>query len=142
MIMAEKITVSAQINAPIAKVWDYYTQPEHIVQWSHASDDWHTTSATNDVQVGGKFSSRMEAKDGSAGFDFGGIYTAVEQHKLLEYVMDDERTVSIGFAEGGDMTNVQVVFDAETENPIEMQQEGWQAILDNFKAHVEQPQTV
>jgi uncharacterized protein YndB with AHSA1/START domain len=137
--MAEKITVSAQINAPIAKVWEYYTNPAHIVNWNHASDDWHTTSAQNDLRVGGMFTSRMEAKDGSEGFDFGGTYDVVEEFRLIQYTMSDTRVVAISFdAIDENTTAVEVIFDAETENPIEMQQAGWQQILHNFKDYVEQ----
>lgn len=133
-----KITVATTIAAPIKKVWDSYTQPEHIMQWNNASADWHTPKATNDLRVGGMFLSRMEAKDGSVGFDFTGTYTVVVPYERTEYVMDDGRTVSNTFTAIGDQTQVTTIFDPETENPLEMQKAGWQAILDNFKKHVEE----
>jgi uncharacterized protein YndB with AHSA1/START domain len=136
--MPSKITVSATISAPIQKVWNYYTLPEHIVKWNFASPDWECPKATNDLQVGGKFVSTMAAKDGSVSFDFSGVYTKVEDLKQIDYKMDDNRTASVYF-EGVDAgTLVKVVFDAENENPEEMQHDGWQAILENFKKHVEQ----
>jgi uncharacterized protein YndB with AHSA1/START domain len=131
-----KITVEATINAPVEKVWKYWNEPEHITQWCFASDDWHAPSSTNDLRVGGKLNTRMEAKDGSMGFDMEVIYSAIEENKLIEYGMGD-RTVSIKFNGNGNTTTVSETFDAESENPIEMQRAGWQAILDNFKKHVE-----
>lgn len=133
----EKITVSTTISAPVRKVWDLFTKPEHIVKWNNASDDWHTTRAENDLRVGGKFGSRMEAKDGSVGFDFGGVYESVEEHSSYSYVMSDGRQVLVTFEEADGSTTVTETFDAETENPVEMQREGWQAILNNFKRYVE-----
>lgn len=144
--MADKVTVIAEIAAPVAKVWDYYTQPEHIVQWNSAGEGWHTPRATNDLRVGGTFVSRMEPADAPKhGFDFSGTYSAVEEHKLIQYTMTPEdpnsseelRAVTVTFAEQDGKTIVTVVFDAEAENTLELQQEGWQAILNNFKAHVE-----
>lgn len=138
-----KITTTIQVNAPISKVWDYYTNPEHIVNWSHADDSWHTTSATNDVRVGGEFKSRMAPKvsenpeEGDGGFDFGGTYTAVEEYKSLTYTMSDGRIVDVTFTEENGGTRVDVVFDPENENDPEFQRQGWQAILDNFKDYVE-----
>jgi uncharacterized protein YndB with AHSA1/START domain len=132
-----KITVEATVNAPIDTVWRCWTEPEHIMQWNSASPDWHTPSATVDLKEGGTFTSRMEAKDGSMGFDFGGTYTKVMEHKQIDYVMGDGRTVSITFDSHGGHTHISETFDAESENPIEMQQAGWQSILDNFKMYVE-----
>ena len=131
-----KITVEKLVAAPIARVWSAYTTPADIVQWNAASEDWHTTSATQDLRVGGVFSSRMEAKDGSFGFDFAGTYTKVVPQQLLEYAFGD-RNATVEFLPVGDGVNVRVTFDAETENPVEMQRGGWQAILDNFARHVE-----
>lgn len=126
------ITVESKVDAPVAEVWRAYTTPEDIVRWNAASDDWHTPRATVDLRVGGEFSSRMEAKDGSEGFDFAGTYTAVVPQKKLGYNFGD-RSAEISFIEQGpDATVVRVEFDPESENPIEMQREGWQAILDNF----------
>lgn len=135
--MAEKIIVKTLINAPVQKVWDYYNKPEHLVKWNQASEDWHTVSAHSDLRVGGEFGSRMEAKDGSAGFDFGGVYDAVDLNKLIQYTMSDGRSVKINFEGDTEQTNVTVEFDAETENTLELQQEGWQAILDSFKNYTE-----
>lgn len=132
-----QITVTAAINAPVAKVWQLWTQPEHITQWNSASPDWHTPRAENDLREGGRFSSRMEAKDGSMGFDFGGTYSKVELEKEIAYAMSDGRKVQVLFEAKGDQTIVTEHFDPETENPAELQQQGWQAILDNFKAYAE-----
>lgn len=127
-----RITVESKVDAPVADVWRAYTTPEDIVKWNAASDDWHTTHATVDLRVGGEFSSRMEAKDGSEGFDFAGTYTEVVPMETLAYSFGD-RTAEVSFVEEGpDSTVVRVAFDPESEHPIEMQQEGWQAILDNF----------
>ena len=131
------ITVNSIINAPVSKVWDYWTRPEHITQWGNASDDWHTTHAENDLMIGGKFLSRMEAKDGSFGFDFGGVYDEVDTHKKIAYTMGDGRKVSILFTDNNGQTEVNETFDPESENPAEMQQQGWQAILNNFKKYTE-----
>ncbi len=131
-----KITVSTSVSAPLATVWAAYVTPEDIVQWNAASDDWHTTSSTVDLRPGGKFSSRMEAKDGSFGFDFEGSYTNVIDHELIEYSFGD-RGAQVRFEEADGAVLVTLEFDAETENPVEMQREGWQAILNNFKRHVE-----
>jgi len=134
------ITVEANVQAPIEKVWAMYTAPEHIMQWNNASDDWHTTAATNDLRPGGKFNSHMAAKDGSMGFDFWGIYDEVKTHDKIAYTLGDERKVEVLFSNQGNGTKVIVHFEAETENSIELQQDGWQAILNNFKAHVESQQ--
>jgi uncharacterized protein YndB with AHSA1/START domain len=136
---AEKITVESTIAAPIEKVWRAYTTPEDIKQWNAASDDWHTTAATVDLRNGGAFSSRMEAKDGSMGFDFAGTYTKVEPHKLIEYRFGD-RSGRVEFISSGQDVVVRVTFDAETEHSLEQQRFGWQAILDNFTRHVEAKQ--
>lgn len=131
------ITVEATIHAPVTKVWDMWTKPNHITQWNNASEDWHTPKAENDLRVGGKFLSRMEAKDGSVGFDFEGIYDEVKIHELISYSMSDGRKVNIQFKDQGDATTVTETFDAEQTHSIEMQRGGWQAILDNFKKYVE-----
>ncbi|WP_221390228.1 SRPBCC family protein [Dyadobacter sp. NIV53] len=131
------ITVKTTVNAPVEKVWESWTSPEHITKWCNASDDWHTTKAENDLRKGGKFLSRMEAKDGSMGFDFGGIYDEVIENKLITYTLDDNRKVQIAFAGEGNQTSVTESFEAENANPIEMQKGGWQGIIDNFKAYTE-----
>jgi uncharacterized protein YndB with AHSA1/START domain len=131
------ITIEAIVNVPIEKAWEVYTNPKHVTQWNHASDDWHSPSAENDLRPGGTFSYRMEAKDGSFGFDFGGIYDEVKPNELLSYTIGDGRTVKNVFAKDGDTTKVTVTFEAENVNPIEMQRGGWQAILNNFKKYAE-----
>ena len=131
------ITIETTVDAPVEKVWNYWSSPEHIVKWNSASDDWHTPRAENDLRAGGSFSSRMEAKDGSFGFDFGGVYDAVEHHERIAYTMGDGRTVEITFTRMGDSTRVVESFDAEQTNSMGMQRAGWQAILDNFKKYVE-----
>ena len=132
-----KITVKRTVNAPKEKVWDLWTQPHHILQWNNASEDWLTRKAENDLRTGGSFSSRMEAKDGSFGFDFGGTYDEVKTHELISYTIDDGRKTRIEFEGNGGSTTVTETFDAESSNSVEMQKEGWQAILDNFKQYVE-----
>lgn len=131
-----KITVETKVRAPSEQVWQDYTTPEDIVQWNAASEDWHTTKASVDLRVGGEFSSRMEAKDGSVGFDFAGTYTKVIPRELLEYAFGD-RAASIEFIDVPDGVQVRVTFDAEATHSIEQQQGGWQAILDNFARYVE-----
>jgi uncharacterized protein YndB with AHSA1/START domain len=131
-----QITVTTTVRAPIAQVWRAYTTPADIVQWNAASDDWHTPSASVDLRVGGKFCSRMEAKDGSMGFDFEGTYTQVVPEKLLEYSFGD-RKAQATFNEGPQGITVTVTFDAETTHSEEMQRGGWQSILNRFKHHVE-----
>jgi len=131
------ITVGAEINAPVEKVWEFWTDPKHIVRWNNASDDWHTPKAENDLRVGGKFLSRMEAKDGSMGFDFIGEYTKVEPLRQIEYTLEDDRRVQISFAAESDKTRVTETFEAEQENSVELQQFGWQSIVNNFKRYVE-----
>lgn len=132
-----KITVETEINTAIQLVWDCWTKPSHITQWNQASDDWHTPRAENDLRVGGQFTTRMEAKDGSMGFDFEGIYTDIVPLALIKYVLEDGREVSVEFHSSGEDTKVIEIFDAEYTNPIEMQQAGWQAILDSFKKYTE-----
>lgn len=131
------ITVKTVISAPISKVWKYWTLPEHITKWNNASDDWHTTRASNDLRPGGKFTSRMEAKDGSAGFDFTGTYDHVRKHEYIAYTMDDGRKVSIQFRDDGNKTRISETFMPERENSILIQKNGWQAIINNFKKYVE-----
>jgi uncharacterized protein YndB with AHSA1/START domain len=131
------ITVQSTINAPIEKVWEFWTGPEHITKWNNASDDWHTPYAENDLRTGGKFKSTMAAKDGSMSFDFEGEYTLVEPNKTIKYVMADGRKVEVTFIETPAGVEVIESFDPETVNPEEMQRAGWQAILDNFKKYVE-----
>ena len=133
----QKITVQALISASVAKTWQFYTQPEHITQWNFANDDWQCPFAENDMQVGGKYLARMEAKDGSFGFDFEAIYDQITQGERFVYTMSDSRKIEVIFNAIGDQTEVIITFDAEAENPIELQQNGWQAILNNFKAYTE-----
>ena len=135
-----KITVEKHVTAPIGNVWSAYTTPADIMQWNAASDDWHTTAATVDLREGGAFSSRMEAKDGSFGFDFAGTYTKIVPQRLIEYDFGD-RKAQVEFLPGADGVTVRVAFDAEEQNPVEMQRGGWQAILDNFTRHVERSKT-
>ena len=132
-----KITIKTTIAADRQKVWDYYTKPEHITQWNFAADTWHCPSASNDMQVGGKYLARMEAKDGSFGFDFEAVYNEITDGESYIYTMPDNRVVNILFNEHGNQTEVTIIFDPENENPLELQQQGWQAILDNFKGYVE-----
>ncbi|HRI62561.1 MAG TPA: SRPBCC family protein [Saprospiraceae bacterium] len=131
------ITVQATINAPVEKIWAFWTAPEHITQWNNASDDWHTPSATNDLRVGGRFNAHMAARDGSMAFDFTGVYDAVETNRKIAYTIGDGRKVEVLFSKNGQSTHVVESFEAENINSIEMQQAGWQAILDNFKKYVE-----
>lgn len=131
------ITVRTTINAPVDKVWNLWTDPKHILRWNYASDDWHTPRAENDLRVGGRFLARMEAKDGSAGFDFTGEYIKVEHNRQLEYIIADGRSVQVLFIPQGDVTTVMEAFEAEQTHPPEMQQAGWQSILDNFREYVE-----
>jgi uncharacterized protein YndB with AHSA1/START domain len=132
-----KITIESHAKAPVAAVWRAWNTPADIKQWNAASDDWHTTRSEVDLREGGKFLSRMEAKDGSFGFDFEGTYTKVVPNEAIEYAMADGREVQTTFSEVNGGTRIQTTFDAESENPVEMQREGWQAILDNFVRHVE-----
>ena len=131
-----QITVETRIQAPIAQVWRAYTTPTDIIQWNAASDDWHTTKASVDLREGGAFSYRMEAKDGSFGFDFAGTYTAVVPHQRIEYAFGD-RSGTVEFAESANGVTVRSTFDAETQHPLEQQRLGWQSILNKFAKHVE-----
>jgi len=131
------ITIEAIVNAPVEKVWTYWSEPKHITQWCQASDDWHAPYAENDLRTDGKFKTTMAAKDGSVSFDFEGVYTNVQLHKVIEYSMPDGRKVKILFSGNGNETKVTETFDPEDTNPIEMQRGGWQAILDNFKKYTE-----
>lgn len=133
----KSITVENIVGAPVAKVWDCWTQPRHITHWNHASNDWHSPYAENDVRPGGRFLFRMAAKDGSFSFDFTGYYRDVIPNQLLEYTLDDGRKVKVHFTSMDSSTRVVETFEAEDTNSLEMQQGGWQAILDNFKKHVE-----
>jgi uncharacterized protein YndB with AHSA1/START domain len=133
----ETITVETLVNAPVEKVWEFWTKPEHITKWNAASDDWHTTRAENNLRIGGKFLSRMEAKDGSFGFDFEGIYTDVITHEKISYTLLDDRKVTITFTQTKNGVQIIETFEAETENTLELQKLGWQAILNNFKKYVE-----
>ena len=131
------ITVETAVKAPVEKVWKYWSDPEHITKWATASDDWHAPYADNDLRPDGKFKTTMAAKDGSFSFDFEGVYTTVQPNKLIEYVMSDGRKVKVVFSENGNETKITETFDPETENPLDMQRGGWQAILDNFRKHTE-----
>ena len=131
-----RIKVDTTVRAPLASVWNAYTSPDDIVRWNAASDDWHTTRAIVDLRPGGKFCSRMEARDGSAGFDFEGTYTTVVPNSLIEYTFGGRRA-RVEFSEGPDGVSVRVSFDSEETHTIEQQRVGWQAILDRFKAHTE-----
>jgi len=135
--MSNKINVTATVNADAKKTWNYYTNPEHITKWNFADPSWQCPSASNDMRVGGKYSARMEAKDGSFGFDFEATYNKITDGKDFTYTMPDGREVNVVFRENGGRTDIDVTFDAESENPVEMQKGGWQAILDNFKKYTE-----
>jgi uncharacterized protein YndB with AHSA1/START domain len=132
-----KITVETTVAAPVEDVWRAWITPDDIKQWNAASDDWHTTNATVDLRVGGAFSSRMEAKDGSMGFDFAGTYTKIVEHELIEYSLEDGRVVQVEFAAGDNGVTVRETFEAESTHAAEQQRQGWQAILNNFVRHVE-----
>ncbi|HEY4326631.1 MAG TPA: SRPBCC family protein [Mucilaginibacter sp.] len=135
--MSNKIIVTATINADVNKVWDYYTQTGHITKWNFADPSWQCPSAENDMRVGGKYSARMEAKDGSFGFDFEAIYDKIIDGKQFTYTMPDGRQITVVFNKKGSQTEIDVTFDAETQNPEEFQKNGWQAILNNFKKYTE-----
>jgi uncharacterized protein YndB with AHSA1/START domain len=137
METASTITVQTEINAPVEKVWQCFTEPAHITKWCQASDDWHAPYADNDLRVDGTFKTTMAAKDGSFSFDFGGVYTTVNNHKTIAYTMGDGRKVQVDFSFEGNSTKVVETFDPEQMNSIEMQRGGWQAILDNFKKYTE-----
>jgi uncharacterized protein YndB with AHSA1/START domain len=131
------ITVETTVNAPVEKVWTLWNGAEHIVKWNAASDDWHTTSAQNDLQVGGKLNARMEAKDGSFGFDFWGVYDEIKTNQFIAYTLGDGRKVKIIFTPEGNATKITETFEAEETNSIELQQGGWQSIMNNFKKYAE-----
>lgn len=132
------ITIETTARASMSKVWEYWNKPEHIMKWAFASSDWEAPAAENDVRVGGKFKTTMSAKDKSASFDFTGVYSAVKEHELIEYDMDDGRHVKVEFKELPEGVKVIETFDPENENSMEMQRSGWQAILDNFKKYVDE----
>jgi uncharacterized protein YndB with AHSA1/START domain len=132
------ITVQTTVEAPVEKVWNSWNTPEHITKWNSASEDWHTPKASNDLRVGGKFTATMAAKDGSMSFDFEGTYTKVKPNEAIEYTIADGRAVKIKFDASGNKTHITETFEAENENPIEMQRGGWQAIMDNFKKYTEE----
>ena len=132
-----KITIQATVKAPVEKVWKVWSTPADIIKWATPSPDWHTPRAENDLRVGGTFLSRMEAKDGSFGFDFGGVYDDVKTNELIEYTIGDGRKVVTHFTKKGNDTEIVQTFEAEDQNPIEMQRGGWQAILDSFKNYTE-----
>jgi uncharacterized protein YndB with AHSA1/START domain len=133
----EKISIETTVNASLDHVWKCWNTPTDIEQWCTATPEWHTLNAQNDLRAGGSFSSRMEAKDGSFGFDMGGTYDLVKHNEQITYTMSDNRKVDIHFSTNGTTTHILQTFDAETENPTDMQRAGWQAILDNFKTYAE-----
>jgi len=137
MTIQQEITVETNVQAPVEKVWTFWTDPIHITKWNFASDEWHSPFAENDLREGGKFTSRMEAKDGSFGFDFGGVYDEIKLHEVIAYTMEDGRKVRISFKDRAGETEIIETFDAETSHSIEVQQQGWQAILNNFKKYVD-----
>ena len=132
-----KITIEATVAAPVKKVWDAWTEPKHITQWNFAADTWQCPRASNDLKVGGKYSARMEAKDGSFGFEFEAVYDEVVNHKKITYTMLDGRQATTVFEDKGGKTKVTTTFDPEGQHPEEFQKQGWQAILDNFKKYTE-----
>lgn len=134
----QSITINAMVNAPVEKVWAFWTQPQHIIKWTFASDDWHVPYAENDLKVNGKFKTTMAAKDGSMQFDFEGIYSIVNENKLIAYELADGRQVKITFKENDGQTQLTETFDPEDQHPIEMQKVGWQSILNNFKKYTEE----
>ncbi|QYR21956.1 SRPBCC family protein [Paenibacillus sp. sptzw28] len=131
------ITVETTVHAPVEQVWEYWTEPQHITKWSFASDDWHAPKAENDLRVGGKFLTRMEAKDGSFGFDFGGVYDEIRVNEFISYTLGDGRKVTVTFISQESDTRVIEDFEAEETHPVEQQKAGWQAFLDNFKKYSE-----
>ena len=135
--MSQKISIHATINADIKKVWDYYTQPNHIINWNFADPSWHCPSVTNDMKIGGKYIGRMEARDGSFGFDFEAVYNNIDDGKSFDYTSPDNRNIALSLESKGNHTELNIIFDAENENPIELQKNGWQAILNNFKNYIE-----
>ena len=132
-----QITVTTTVNAPVEKVWRCWNEPEHITKWCQASPDWHAPAASNDLRTGGNFTTTMAAKDGSFSFDFGGVYTDVQENNLIAYTMGDGRKATVTFSANGDTTGIVETFEAESTNPEEMQKAGWQAILDSFKHYTE-----
>lgn len=134
---AKVITVKTTVNVPVGEVWQYWVSPQHITKWNNASEDWHTPFSENDLRVGGKFLSRMEAKDGSFGFEFWGVYDEVKINEKIAYTLGDGRKVTILFSTVGKQTLVEESFEPESTNPADMQKGGWQAILDNFKKYAE-----
>lgn len=131
------VKVEATVNAPIKQVWKHWSEPGHIMRWNNASDDWHTPRAENNLKSGGAFCFRMEARDGSFGFDFSGVYDTVKPHELIDYTIDDGRKVKTTFEDRGNFTHIVTRFEAEDTNSIELQQSGWQAILNNFRKYTE-----
>jgi uncharacterized protein YndB with AHSA1/START domain len=130
------LTTTVTLIATPAKVWEYFTNPVHVKNWNNASPDWHTPNATNDLQIGGKFNYTMAAKDGSVSFDFWGIYTLIQTEKAINYTLGDDRKVNITFTTSGNQVTIVQAFEPETENTEELQQQGWQAILNNFAMYV------
>jgi uncharacterized protein YndB with AHSA1/START domain len=135
--LAQKITVKAEVEVPVSKAWTVWNDPEHIKQWCFASDDWHAPYSENNLEVGGTLKTTMAAKDGSFSFEFEGIYEVVEENRRIEYVLGDGRRVQVLFNDKGNKTEVVETFDAESQNSLEMQRDGWQAILNNFKKQAE-----
>lgn len=133
----KKIEVEVLVNKDPKEVWKHWTETDHIKNWNHATEEWHTPSAENDLKVGGAFSYRMEAKDGSMGFDYSGNYDHIDEKKKLSFTLDDGRKVDISFIEEGSKTRIVEVFEAEPESPLELQKNGWQSILNNFKNYAE-----
>lgn len=133
-----KITIQAVVAADRQKVWNCYTQPEHITKWNFATDTWHCPAASNDMRVGGKYLARMEAKDGSFAFDFEAVYNEIVDGEKFTYTMPDNREIQVSFEKMDDKTRVTVTFDPENENPVELQRSGWQSILDNFRKYAEE----
>jgi uncharacterized protein YndB with AHSA1/START domain len=137
VVLMTTIKVETTVQAPQEKVWTYWTEPQHIMGWSFATEEWHAPKAENDLRAGGAFLTRMEAKDGSFGFDFRGIYDEVKPHEFISYTLEDGRKVTVTFSPQGNDTEVTQVFEAESQNSIEMQQAGWQSFLNNFKKYCE-----
>ena len=131
------ISVYTEIVGPMERIWDFWTNPSDIVHWNNASDDWHTPQAENDLKIGGIFNYRMEARDGSMGFDFIGRYDSVEKYKRIAYTLEDGRRVVLNFTSNKGRVRIEEKFEPESENSVEMQQQGWQSILDNFKKYSE-----
>lgn len=138
--MKNIITISTQIKGDIKRVWEYYTLPDHITQWNFADPSWHCPWATNDMRPGGKYVARMEARDGSFGFDFGAVYDQIDPEKSFSYTIGDGRSVTVRFNPNGALIEVVVSFEAEQQNPVDMQRGGWQSILNNFKKYAESRQ--